>query len=175
MVVCPATSCTKATLANMMATDVARYCESIREYYEKGGAYSSGAQTSVAITGTLSGAVAAPLASSTKLKNSLSGLSGAANAMQQEIGSTYKTIDALNRAEAVALAYKQGVYSFNGAIKDENTDQLSLIVSQTALMCAAAGDVASQDSLASLVPAPSSSASTSNQQGTNTHLGNLLK
>lgn len=148
-------TCDLQNLVHAMADDVAKYCEGYRKYYANGYNYSRDVQFGVGIAGTLAGAVVAPIAQSARAKSGLAGFSGAANAMQQQINTTFSTVTGLNQAAAVTDAYREGMLDFAQAVRNMSKDPaaqvlLPMIVTHTAMMCATAGDAASQDELMAL-------------------------
>lgn len=92
-------------------TDAMTYCIALQDYHSRnGGALNSG-RFVMAATGTLAGAVFAPLASGSA-STAWSGLSGSTNALQSALDENFSTVMAVKRRASVAQAGKDGMKSF---------------------------------------------------------------
>lgn len=137
---CPANGCVKndALRAYIAASN---YCRAMQAYYENSRTASDGAQLSVGVFGALSGAVFAPIAHGNTVK-ALSGLSGATNALQTQMGTFLSSSLAASREDAVNKAYVAGLSVYRKDMSDEDQVRTSVAMATGCSMAPSAADVA---------------------------------
>jgi hypothetical protein len=106
----------------------------VQDYYEGNGNRTSGWKLFTAISGTLAGAVAAPLAKGSA-KDAWSGLSGSANGLQQEVDGAFNAVLNAKRRAAVVQAYTDSLSEFRAS---NNADVNVAVAVSMAAKCAMA-------------------------------------
>lgn len=143
---CEAGGCTAADAANALAKASA-FCRSVQNYYEANGTRTSGWKLATAITGTLAGAVAAPIAKGSG-KDAWAGLSGSANGLQKEMDDAFSSILNVKRRAAVTQAYADTIGSYDA----RNAPDINVAVAiSMAAKCAMAPAQVDADGLAKLL------------------------
>ncbi len=89
------------------------YCIALQDYHANNGGVLNSGRFVMAATGTLAGAVFAPLASGSA-STAWSGLSGSTNALQSSLDENFSTVLAVKRRSSVAKAGKDAMESFPG-------------------------------------------------------------
>ena len=126
---------------------VAAYCEHIREAYAEGANKSNVTQLITAVSGTLAGAVVAPIAKGSG-KDAASGFAGSTNAMQKQIGDAFNTATALSESSAVYFAFASSYRDYQSATT-ESGRQRELV--RMAMRCAVAPNIATSDAMKALL------------------------
>ena len=126
------------------------FCRGVQNYYESGGQRANNTKLAVGLTGTLAGAVIAPVASG-KAATAWSGLSGATNGIQATFDEAFSSSLAVNRRAFVVAAVVEGDRRYQGAA-NENAKVIAAVSMATA--CANASALADREALQSLTKSP---------------------
>lgn len=111
------------------------YCIALQNYHAKNGGVLNSGRFVMAATGTLAGAVFAPLASGSA-STAWSGLSGSTNALQSSLDENFSSVLAVKRRSSVAKAGKDALESFPGKADPDVRVYASVAM---AFNCAVAG------------------------------------
>lgn len=146
--ICEKDKCT-AEEARAAYVKASEFCRNVHNYYEYGGRRANNTKLAISVTGSLAGAVIAPLAS-LKAAKAWAGLSGATNAIQATFDESFSSSIAVNRRAFVRAAYREGAELFDKA--DDNNKKVETAV-KMATDCAMASARADQEALQSPVKA----------------------
>ncbi|WP_281848837.1 hypothetical protein [Dyella sp. GSA-30] len=160
---CASGTCTPADAVSALSAASA-FCRQVQNYYEASGTITSRWKLATAITGTLAGAVAAPIAKGSG-KNAWAGLSGSANGLQQEMEDAFSSVLNAKRRAAVTKVYLDTISSYDA----NNAPDINVAVSVSmAAKCAMAPAQVDADGLAQLMKPSDSSNGTEQNIKTST-------
>ncbi|MFK2905262.1 hypothetical protein ISP17_14965 [Dyella ginsengisoli] len=142
---CPTGTCTVAD-ATAALTQASEFCRGVQNYYEGNGNRTSGWRLFTAISGTLAGAVAAPLAKGSA-KDAWSGLSGSANGLQQEVDGAFNGVLNAKRRAAVMQAYTDSLTEFKASNDADVNVSVAVSMAAKCAMAPAEVDAAGLQSL----------------------------
>ncbi|MBA1245818.1 hypothetical protein [Pseudomonas japonica] len=128
-----ADTCTPKEAAQAFA-DAVGFCRAVQNYYEKHGFYATNSKFLMGAFGTLSGAVAAPLAGG-GAKDAWAGLSGSTSALQTGFEEGFSSAVYVRRRASVASAGKEGILQYSLA---ETDNQRAIVAVAMAFNCSVA-------------------------------------
>jgi hypothetical protein len=145
-------------------TKASEFCRGVQNFYEAGGQRANSTKLAVGVTGTLAGAVFAPIASG-RAVTAWSGLSGAANGIQSSFDETFSTSLAVNRRAFVVAAVVEGDRRYTAA---PSQDEKVIAAISMATACANAAALADREALQSITRTPVTQGSIKTETAINT-------
>lgn len=145
----PCTAKCTAKEASKAFVDAVGFCRKVQNYYEAHGFYATNSKFWIGAVGTLSGAVAAPLAGGSA-KDAWAGLSGSTSALQTGFEEGFSSAVYVRRRASVASAGKEGIVQYSLA---EDDDQRVAVAVAMAFNCSVAAADAESAALRAITTA----------------------